>query len=260
MPLSDRLSATLSGVTTSHLKLIGALGALVLLLSACRVDVVVSVDLNDDGSGTLGVAVALDPDAVAAAESGGGTLEERLRLSDLADAGWSVGAWERSDDGSARIEIEHAFGTPAEAGALVVSLNGEAGPVPELDLERSESLLSTTYTADAVVDLAGVAAGVGGDADLADSLEAAGADPAAVDLGLSAAAQRDLAVALEVQFPDGSTEVVAAEPGERVELSGSASDSDSTRITLLIVAAGLVGLALVVVVVGRGLDRHRRNR
>ncbi|MEZ5171722.1 MAG: hypothetical protein R3A49_13410 [Acidimicrobiia bacterium] len=244
----------------SRPRLLCAFGALALLLGACRVDAVVSVEMSDDGSGTVRVAVALDADAVAAAESGGGTLEDRFRLADLTDAGWSVGGWERSDDGSARIEIAHAFGTPGEAGELVESLNGDVGPVPELTLERSESLLETTFTADGVVDLAGVTAGVTADEELTAALEAAGADAAAVDLSLSAAAQQNLAVALEVEFPDGSTEVVAAEPGERVELSGSASVPDSERITLLIVAAGLVGLAVVVVVVGRGLDRHRRSR
>ena len=34
----------------------------------------------------------LDPDAVKAAEAGGGKLEDRVRLADLADAGWTVAA------------------------------------------------------------------------------------------------------------------------------------------------------------------------
>lgn len=242
-------------------RLLGALGAFlaVFALSACRIDAVVTVDMNDDGSGTLAVTITLDADAVAAAEIGGGTLDERFRLGDLSAAGWSIGSWERSDDGSATLELVHPFGTPEELVALTESVNGTSGPVPELSVTRSEGFFETRFEAEGVVDLDGTGAGVAADEELAAALVAAGADPVAVDESLTSAARREVAVSLEVKFPDGTSAAVTAEPGERAELSGSASVGDSGRITLLIVAAGLVGLAVVVVVVGRGLDRHRRR-
>jgi len=64
--------------------------AVLLLAAACKVDTTVTVTVHDDGSGVVGVTAVLDPDAVKAAESGGGKLEDRVRLGDLTDAGWTV--------------------------------------------------------------------------------------------------------------------------------------------------------------------------
>ena len=54
---------------------------------ACKVDTTVTVKVHDDGSGVVTVAAVLDPDAVQAAEAGGGKLEDRVRLGDLTDGG-----------------------------------------------------------------------------------------------------------------------------------------------------------------------------
>src|SRR5207253_815375 len=81
---------------------LGALAcALVLAAAGCSVDTTVTVDMRDDGSGNVTVALALDPAAVQATEAGGGKLEDRVRLTDLAGAGWTVSPWSRAADGSA---------------------------------------------------------------------------------------------------------------------------------------------------------------
>ena len=74
-----------------------------LLAAACKVDTTVTVTMHDDGSGVVTVTAVLDPDAVKAAESGGGKLEERVRLGDLGAHGWTVQPWARAADGSAQI-------------------------------------------------------------------------------------------------------------------------------------------------------------
>ena len=56
----------------------------------------------------MSVEVALDPAAVAAAEAGGGTLDDRVRLGDLPTAGWTVGPWVRAPDGGATITLTQA--------------------------------------------------------------------------------------------------------------------------------------------------------
>ena len=100
-----------------------------LLAAACKVDTTVTVTVHDDGSGVVSVTAALDPDAVKAAESGGGKLEDRVRLGDLAAGGWTVDPWARAADGSAQLTLSKPFDTPEQATAIVKELNGTVGPL-----------------------------------------------------------------------------------------------------------------------------------
>ena len=59
------------------------LAAFVSVLSACRVESTVSVEVAGDGSGVVGVEVLLDEEATAAV----GNLERQLRYDDLVEAG-----------------------------------------------------------------------------------------------------------------------------------------------------------------------------
>ena len=68
------------------LKGVFVVGALAMLLSACRVDVVVEIVVGEDGSGTVTVEATFDADAVAAMPD----LEALLRLDDLEAAGWQL--------------------------------------------------------------------------------------------------------------------------------------------------------------------------
>ena len=71
---------------------------LLVLLSACSVDATVTVKVRDDGSGYVQADVTADAEAVQSAEVGGGKLEDRVRLSDLPAAGWTVSPWVHNQD------------------------------------------------------------------------------------------------------------------------------------------------------------------
>src|ERR687898_3547397 len=85
------------------------------LLAGCKVDTTLTIDVHDDGSGSVRVRVALDADAVQNAQAGGGMLEDRVRLGDLQAAGWTVTPWRRARDGSATVSLRKGF---ANAGGL----------------------------------------------------------------------------------------------------------------------------------------------
>src|SRR2546430_2161478 len=70
------------------------------LLAGCKVDTTLTIDVHDNGGGSVRIRVALDADAVQNAQAGGGRLEDRVRLGDLQAAGWTVAPGRRGPDGS----------------------------------------------------------------------------------------------------------------------------------------------------------------
>ncbi len=229
----------------------------VVLLSACRVDATLRIDVDEDGSGTLTLDLVLDADAVAQTEAGAGTLEERVRLSNLAAAGWELGGWERADDGSAAISLVHAFATPGEAGDLVADLNGAGGPVPELSLTRDAGFFQTELAVTGVVDLGSVETGIANDEELSAALEANGVPVGALETRLLEAARSGLAVTVEAAFPGGETVTAVVEPGERAALDGESTVTDTRRIVLVASAGGLVALAVLLMTIARPSARRR---
>ena len=93
--------------------------ALVVLLAGCKVDTTVDVTVREDGSGVVRVVVEADAEAVKAAESGGVPIEQAVRLGDLAEAGFRVGAWQEAEDGSATIVISRPFDSVDEVQGIV---------------------------------------------------------------------------------------------------------------------------------------------
>ena len=59
---------------------------LVLALAGCRMDVNVGIDVAEDGSGTVSVAVGVDDDLFARVPG----AADRVHLDDLSAAGWEV--------------------------------------------------------------------------------------------------------------------------------------------------------------------------
>ena len=126
------------------------------LAAACKVDTTVAVTVHDDGSGAVDVTAVLDPDAVKATEAGGGKLEDRVRVGDLAAAGWTVQPWARAADGSAKLTLSKPFGTPEQAAAIVKELNGSVGPLRDLTVTRDHGTFSTSYATTGTLDLLGL--------------------------------------------------------------------------------------------------------
>ena len=101
--------------------------------------------MKRNGSGAVTVSVVLDPDAVRTAEAGGGKLEDRVRLSDLAAAHWTVSQWQRALDGSATITATKQFSRPSQVTEIIGEISGPNGPLRDFRATRKRELLKTEY-------------------------------------------------------------------------------------------------------------------
>src|SRR5262249_34230637 len=156
------------------------------------------VDVRSDGSGTVAVGIALDAEAVQSAEEGGGKLEQRVRLSDLAGAGWTVGAWRRAGDGSASIELSKSFTRVEQVSGLAAELRGAAGPVRGFRAARAGHFLSTTYTIRGTIDLTQLKTGISTDPDLVARLSGQKVDVPALDQAILAQLRKALTLKVTV--------------------------------------------------------------
>ena len=105
---------------------------LVVLLSACKVDTTVTVEVKPDGSGTITVTAVADADVVEQAPG----LAEDLRFDDAIAAGWEVEGPTATDDGGLTVTVRHDFASVEEATALLQSINGADGPLHDVTLTR----------------------------------------------------------------------------------------------------------------------------
>ncbi len=230
--------------------------ALAVLVTACHMDATVTVRMRADGSGRVSVRVALDADAVRAAEVAGGKLADRVRLTDLTAAGWRVSPWTRSASGGAVLTVSKAFADPAEVAGIVAEINGAHGPLRGVAAHREAATFSTRWTVDGAVDLRTVEPAVGDDPELVAGLTAAQVDVTGIEQRLRDALG-GLRVHLTAELP-GTRDSVAAGVGHRATLHATADDTALGRVVLLGlgVLAGLVAITLIVV----GELRGRRRR
>jgi hypothetical protein len=236
-----------------------ALSVCVLVLGGCKVDTTVSIDVREDGSGTVTVRVVLDAEAVIEAEAGGATLEERVRLGDLEAAGWDVSAWNRREDGSARLRLAKEFADESDLAGVISELNGEHGPLRKVSLTRDEGLLFDSYRVKGVADLSALATGVITDPELVAALTAEQVDLTALDQRLLDQIRESFRLRIEVGVP-GESRAFTPEPGEKVEINASSSRFDPSRSLLTAGGVGFGGLALFVYLTGRRRDRRRTRR
>ncbi len=229
-----------------------------LLAAACKVDTTVSIKVRDDGSGVVTVTAVLDPDAVKAAETGGGKLEERVRLADLTRAGWTVQPWARAADGSAQIVLSKPFDAPDQVAGIMREVSGTAGPLRKVSVTRDRGLLSTNYDVRGTVDLAELQTGITTDPDVVAALTNQQVDVNAIDQSLLAEIRDSFDLKVEVELP-GATKTVTGIAGKSRPVDVSSSVTDTKRVALIIAAAVLLVLA-VLVLVWPGRRRNRRRR
>jgi hypothetical protein len=232
--------------------------ALALVASGCKVDATVSVDVHDDGSGVVTLRARLDADAVQAAQAGGAKLEDRVRLSDLTSAGWSVSPWRRAADGSATLVISKRFQRPEQVAGIIRELSGTDGPLRDVTATRDRGLLTTDYRVTGGLDLAAAQTGIRDDQDLVRRLTAQSVDVAGLDQSLLAEVRQSLALRLAVTLPGGGHDVVTALPSKRVAVDESTSPLDLRRVALFVAALVLVTVAVLVLLGGRRRARRRR--
>ncbi len=234
--------------------------ALGLLLAGCKVDTTVSVVVRADGSGVVRVRVLADAEAVQAAESGGAPLEQAVRLSDLADSGWTVGSWAKAQGGSATILLTHPFASVEDVAPIIEGLNGKIGPLPSLGATRDEGLFSTEYGVHGEIDIGAAGSGIADDEQLVAKLAALGVDVGSIDQQLLAQVQSSFGLRVVVKLPDQKPVIFA--PGEGAttkQVVASSSVMNTERIIFLVAAVGF-GLLGVIVWIRGGRRRRRRGR
>lgn len=126
------------------------LSLLVTVIAAgCEVDARVGVDVADDGSGRVEVAVTLDPDAAGRVSD----LSGQLRVADLTAAGWAVSGPNTRPDGSVVVTATKPFADVADVSGVLDEISGTQGPFGGLEVRREGSFFATTYHLSGVVDL-----------------------------------------------------------------------------------------------------------
>ncbi len=124
--------------------------ALLLLVgSACRVDVEVGIDARSDGSGQVRVEVEADKEVVAAVD-----LSKGVRVDDLRQAGWEIEGPTPRPDGGARVVATKPFRDATGAQRAIEDLSGPDGPFQGFRLERERSFARTTTRFVGTVDFA----------------------------------------------------------------------------------------------------------
>jgi len=230
------------------------------LLAGCKVDTTLTIDVHDDGSGSVRVRLALDADAVQNAQAGGGKLEDRVRLGDLRAAGWTVTPWRRAPDGSATVSLRKNFQNAGDLAAVVAELSGKDGPLQGVTLERNRGFLSTEYKIKGDADLSRLTAGIADDPEVVAQLTGQRVDLARIDQRLAQQINDAFRLRIRFVFPGGDVAEVKPEPGKKVSLATSTSQFDTTRALLLAGAVALGVLGVVLLVRGEVRARRRRGR
>lgn len=236
---------------------------LAVLATACQVRTTVTVEVAEDGSGTVEVAVGLDdealarvPDLDADGESTPDDLVALVRDDDLVAAGWTVAAPEAGDGGVTWLRVSRAFGTPDEADRIMAELTGPDGPLRDFHVTSSESFGRTEYAFSGTADLSGGLEAFG-DEGLAAALggEPLGEDAAAIEARLG----RPLADMV-------AFEVTAVLPGAEQTWSPALGDgplameAESTRYDWPVLGLAAVSVAALVALVAVLAVRLVRSR
>jgi hypothetical protein len=229
------------------------------LLAGCKVDTTLTIDVHDNGGGSVRIRVALDADAVQNAQAGGGRLEDRVRLGDLQAAGWTVSAWRRAPDGSATVSLRKDFANAGELAGVVAELSGKNGPLRGVTLERNRGLLSTDYKVKGQADLSRFTAGVANDPDVVAQLTGQRVDVAQVDQHLAQQINDAFRLRIRFVFPGGDVTQVEPKPGKKVSLATTTTQFDTTRVMLLAGAVVLGVVGVVVFIWGEARRRQRRR-
>lgn len=132
-------------------RLLPLVGALILLVSACRVDVRIDVTADDTGAGSIAVTVDLDAEAVTLVPG----LAEDLRIDDLISSGWVIEGPTQINSGGLRVILRYAFESPAEATTAMRQISGPNGPLLNPELKRTIDGRTVSTTLDATLQFVG---------------------------------------------------------------------------------------------------------
>jgi len=184
-------------------------------LTACQVEIATTVNVADNGSGTIKVSAIADATAVRMAPE----LGESLNVDDLRTAGWTVEVQNPAPDGGLTVVAERPFANQDEATFFLAQVGGEGGPLRNLQLSRSGGVNDANYV---FTGTAGLSNGLAGFAD-AEALAVLGGAPLQEALARSGRPLNDmLTMSLQLTVPG---QVVQA---DGVVAARDASDAAST--------------------------------
>lgn len=247
----------------SIVRRIAALFVLCVLLVSCRVDATVDVEVAEDGSGVVRVAVALDADAATRVPD----VRAALPTDDLSAAGWTVSPTDTAADGTVTVRAEKPLAAPEH---LPVVLSEVSSAFRRFELERGRSFGKVTWKLTGEVDLTGGAEAFGDD-QLAALLggRPIGRDVASLEQEIGTSLADATSLGLRVALPGGTTEQWTFRL-DQPAAAPVAAESTVTRSSVLlwslvaIAAAGLFVLLLLVWVLRarrrRRVRRRRRTR
>ena len=234
------------------------------LLTGCQVHTRVAIEVDDDGSGRVEVAVGLDEEAAARVPE----LADQLEVGDLEATGWTVTGPTPEGDGRTWIRASKPFDSAERAGAVLEEVTGPGGPFRDLVVRRRPSLVLDRWDLTATVDLRD---GLAGFSDEALRQRLDGTNVGLSDEEVAAAAGRPLAEAatfeVAVSLPgrvsaDGATAGGGStwEPrlGERLDLAATGTSLQTTTLLWFAIAAAAVVGILVLLLRARG-RRGRRT-
>ena len=231
----------------------------VVLAAGCQVQTVVTVTVEDDGSGTVSVAAQLDPEAVAELPdldgngiSDAADLTKLVRVEDLQAAGWKVASKALKDQegqpAGAQLTVTKRFGTPDEAEKILAELSAPSAGFRDLKISRKSSFALTKYSFSGMVDLSGGLEAFG-DEDLAKVLEGEplGQDAAEIEQRYGKPLDQLMRLVVRVELPGGKKEVWQPKlGGDPVQMSASSSVRDRIVLGLGVLSLScLIALAVV---------------
>ncbi len=234
----------------------------VFLLAGCQVTTVVTVHVNDDGSGTVEVTLGLDPEALANLPDLDGNgisdaedLVQLVRTDDLTAAGWDV-AGPDTEGNTTLLRVVKPYGSPEEAVSILGELTGPEGPLRELQVARDTWFGGERFRFSGVADLSG---GLEAFADegLAAELDGnpLGEDPADIEQRLGRPLDDMFQLDIRVVLPGGREEAWSPTLGGRpVDMTAETTLYNPTVLGLAALAALFV-VALLVLLLVRLLRR-----
>ena len=254
-----------------------AVGVVCLLaLTACRLDVVVNVEIEPDGTGEVRVEATADADLVERVPD----LIDDLRLDDAVENGWTVEGPTGVEGGGVRVVLTHPVSSATELANVLTSIGP---PLTQMAAARTEGedgqivngingvmMLSDGYESFADADLIAAVGGL----PFGDEIAASGLP---IEEAFSFRYQVALPGSLEsaetgTDIGDGVVEWVAPLDGSSVNLyiatvQRPAGDGNSWAAPLatvsyvaLIVWVLVAGVFIVVVAIARRSKRRRREQ
>lgn len=237
---------------------------MLMFAGACELRTEVNIAVDDDGSGAVEFAVALDEDAARRSSE----LLADLAVDDLMATGWQITGPAEEADGYTWIRATHTFDEPSQLRRLVAEIAGEEGRFRDFSLTRDDSVTSSDFAFSGTVDFTGGLEALADDPELEDAV---GAEPLElVDEQLGGVVDDLISVRVAVRLPGDveSNALTQASNGavwepsvtEREEISLSATGTVRRTERLVYASVAVVAGVALVLFLSIRLVLWRRSR